>query len=768
MESRPVAQRRVDNGFRQIQIQYTVRVTLLRDLGFSRPAAKGSRLTPRRSTDPVPQDQTVSAGKGRRHRRALPRFSIQSKIIVMLLVSSLASLAVICVIEYMSGRRALLPAVSERMVELREGQKRAMEMLFADLTNSLVVYSRGSTAIDAVQAFTAGFDQLADAPIDPGQQQSLVTFYKDKLIKPIQQATGDELSIDAVLPDSNAQKYLQVHYTVPWFGASNAPDDAGDGSAWSAANARFNNYFHEIATRFEYRDAMLLDARGNLVYSVKKGPALGTNILTGPYRESNLRGAYEKAMAADSVDFVWITDFQPFQAALGAPVAWLVSPIVSAGKTAGVLALPLPISKVNRIMTADKHWKAAGMGETAETYLAGPDKLMRSDSRLFLEDPKKYQREAEAAGTPPDIVDQAIRWHGTTLVQPVETGAVRAAQRGQAGTMIDTGYLGERELAAYAPLRVANSDLRWSIVATRDSAEAFERIGSFTRTLVLTTAALVFVICVAAMLIAQLFVGPVRRLQAGAQKISAGNYDVTIPVTTRDEIGDLTAAFNEMSRNLQIKDELLTEQRKENDRLLLSLMPEPVARRYREGEQTIAQEHHDVAVIFADVVGLDEISNELSGNELVAIVDELVREVDSAAETLGVEPIRTVHNGFLASCGLNVPRLDSVPRTIDFAVEMQRIIERFNSRTGHHLGIRAGVDTGNVISGLVGRTSVVYDMWGAAVNLAHQMRSGATESGIYVTSEVYEVMRDLRQFTRVGSITVDGAEQPIWRLSERK
>jgi class 3 adenylate cyclase len=408
------------------------------------------------------------------------------------------------------------------------------------------------------------------------------------------------------------------------------------------------------------------------------------------------------------------------------------------------------------------------MGETAETYLAGPDKLMRSDSRLFLEDPDKYRREAEAAGTPPDIVDKAIRWHGTTLVQPVATEALHAAQRGQSGTVVDTGYLGDKELAAYAPLNVPNSDLRWSILATRDSAEAYDRIGSFTRTLVLTTAALVFMICVAAMLVAQLFVRPVRRLQAGAQEISAGNYDITIPVTTRDEVGDLTAAFNEMSRNLAIKEELLTEQRNENDRLLLSLMPEAVVRRYREGEQTIAQEHQDVAVIFADIVGLDEISNELSGDELVGIVDELMRELDSAAETLGVEPVRTVHNGYLASCGLNVPRLDSVPRTIDFAVEMQRIIERFNSRTGHHLSIRGGVNTGNVISGLIGRTSVIYDMWGGAVNLAHQMRSGATESGIYVTSAVYEVMRDIRQFTPAGSITVGGSEQPIWRLAERK
>ena len=197
-------------------------------------------------------------------------------------------------------------------------------------------------------------------------------------------------------------------------------------------------------------------------------------------------------------------------------------------------------------------------------------------------------------------------------------------------------------------------------------------------------------------------------------------------------------------------------------------MPETVVQRYRDGEQTIAQEHHDVTVIFADINGLDEISTWVSGEELVGIVDELMRELDSAAETFGVEPIRTVHNGYLASCGLTVPRLDSVPRTIDFAAEMQRIIERFNSGKGYHLSIRAGVNTGNVISGLVGRSSVIYDMWGAAVNLAHQMRTSATESGIFVTSDVYEVMRDIRQFADAGTVTVNGAEQPVWRLVERK
>ncbi len=686
---------------------------------------------------------------------------------LMLLVSSLASLAVIGVVEYFDGRSKLLPVAAERMIQLREGQRRAIEMLFGDLANSLAVYSRGTTADEAVQAFSAGFDQLGDAPVDPGELQALETYYTNKLIKPIQKTTGMKLDLRALMPNNNAQKYLQVRYTLPAHD-SNAPEDPGDGSAWSAANVRFHKYFREIATRFEYRDAMLLDTRGNLVYSVNKGPALGTNILTGPYRESNLRGAYEKAMNADSVDFVWITDFEPFQPAGGVPIAWLVSPINTGGKTNGVLALPLPISKINRIMTADQNWKAAGMGDTAETYLAGPDGLMRSDSRLFLQDPKKYERDAVAAGTPPDIAAKAIRWHGTTLVQPVDTEAFHAAQRGRTGTIVDHGYLGDRELAAYAPVSIPNSELRWSILATRDSSEAYSRIESFTRTLIVTTAAMVFVICVLSMLIAQAFVGPIRRLRTGAEEISAGNYDVTIPVTTRDEIGDLTSAFNEMSRNLKIKDGLLTEQRNENDRLLLSLMPESVAQRYRDGEQTIAQEHQDVTVIFADIIGLDEMSNVLSGDELVGIVDELMRELDSAAEALGVEPIRTVHNGYLASCGLNVPRLDSVPRTIDFALEMLRVIERFNTGRGYHLSIRAGVNTGNVISGLVGRSSVIYDMWGAAVNLAHQMRSGTSGSGIYVTTDVYEVLRDIRQFTPAGNLVVDGSEQPIWRLAERK
>jgi class 3 adenylate cyclase len=392
---------------------------------------------------------------------------------------------------------------------------------------------------------------------------------------------------------------------------------------------------------------------------------------------------------------------------------------------------------------------------------------MRSDSRLFVQDPQAYRRDAVAAGTPPDDVERAIRLGTTTLVQPASTAGSRAAQGGQTGTITATDYTGNHEMEAYAPLNVPDSDLHWSLLVTRDDSDAFARLGRFSQTLVVGVATMIFVVCVASMLLAQVMLRPVRRLQAGTQKISSGDYQVSIPVRSRDEIGDLTQAFNEMSRNLAIKDELLNEQRKENDRLLLALMPESVVQRYREGQETISQKHQDVAIIFADIVGLDEISVDLSGDELVGIVDELFRQFDAAAESLGVERIRTFHNGYLASCGVVTPRLDSIYRSIEFAVEMRQIIDRFNSQSSHELRLRVGITTGNVVSGLVGRSSLVYDMWGAAVSLAYQMHSGAPQPGIYVTASVYEAMRDVRQFTPSGTISVGGKDQAIYRLSER-
>ena len=717
-------------------------------------------------------DSTESAKRSR--RRLMSRVSIQSKLLVMLLLTSILSAAIVGAIGYQSGRNSLRASVFDRLTETRQSQSRQLQTGIQDLKNSLVIYSRGSTATQAIGAFTAGFDQLAASTINPAQQQSLVDYYAKRFAKDERAQTGEDVDLEALLPASPAAKYLQAYYSTP-FGDYNAPtadwdaaikfDDAHDGSAWSAANAQYNDFFREVVTRFEFEDALLLDTRGNIVYSAYKGADLGSNILNGPYKGSALTGAYQKALDSNDVDYVGLTDFGDYEPA-DEPTAWFVSPVGPQGHVEGVLALQFPISKINKLMTMDGRWEASGMGTTGETFIVGPDDLMRSNSRLFLEDPEAYKRDVIAAGTPPDVADSAIRQHGTTLVQPVATEATKLAQQGQRGTLVADDYLGHETLQAYAPADLPG--LRWGVVAKIDTSEAFAPVSAFTRKLVLSTVAIIFVVCIAAMLLARLFVRPIRRLESGAQQITSGDYGTTIPVVSRDEFGDLTAAFNDMSRNLAIKEDLLNEQRRENDRIMLSLMPEQVVARYREGEETIAQDHQDVTVIFADIVGLDELSAGLTSDESLAIVNKLVRQFDSAAESLGIERVRTLRNGYLASCGLNVPRIDNVRRTVDFAIEMQRIVDRFNGEAGQSLKLRAGIDTGKVSSGLVGRASLAYDMWGAAVDLAYQVQSGSPQPGVYVTSDVYDAMRDSRTFTAAGEVTVAGESQPIWRLAERQ
>lgn len=698
--------------------------------------------------------------------KVLSRISIQSKFMLMLLAISILSVAVVGYIGFQSGRTSLRAAAFDRLTGVRESQSREMEAALIELKNSIILFSRTANAGNALEAYQAGFNQLngpGAPPITPAQDQALVDYYNNVFAPEKQARTGVRLDVPALLPSSYAERYLQVHYTIEDTGNKRRidVDDAGDSSQWSAANARFNTYFRTVVDRLEFADALLIDTAGNVVYTANKGIDLGTNILNGPFRGGDLTKAFNNAMQGNALDRVEITDFGAYQPALE-PTAWMISPVGPAEKVTGALALQMPLSRINRLMTFDRQWEQSGLGKTGETFLVGADDLMRSDSRLFLQDQDAYRSKVIAAGTPPDVADAAIRQGTTVLIQPAGTEATRLAAQGQTGTLIADDYLGRRTLQAYAP--VANDQVRWNIVAKIDAGEAFAPVAQFTRTLVLSTTAIIFIVCVIAMLLARGFVRPIKRLEAGSRQITAGDYGTVLPLRSLDEFGDLTVAFNEMSRNLALHQQLLVEQKEENHRLLLSLMPESVVARYREGEENIALDHPDVSVIFADVAGMDELAVRLPPEESLAIINELVKQFDAAAAAFGVEQVRTQHNGYLASCGLNQPRLDNSRRAVDFAIEMQHIVDRFNAESGRKLRLRAGIDTGTVGSGLIGGSNIDYDVWGSAVNLAYQVRDGSPQPGIYVTSRVYDVVRDLHRFVPAGVIDHDGTEEPIYRL----
>lgn len=722
-------------------------------------------------TEPEAPDQPTAPGTGRRRVRVprttfLNRFSIQSKLLLMLVLCTILAAAVVGGIAFQTGRTSLRNGAFNKLTEIRESQKRELLTQVTGLKNALVTYTHGSTTQNALRDFSSAFEELNNATITPAMQKAMADYY-DFFAKETFKDSGTRLDVASLLPTSTAAKYLQAVYAanLPNDDLAAAMEDEHDGSTWSAFNAKYHSFFREIVTRFAFEDALLIDAKGNVVYSTYKNTDLGTNILTGPYNGSKLHQAYLDAMSSNRADRVSFTDFEFYVPANLAPTAWMVAPIPATGKPDGVLAFQFPITKINKILTFDKKWADAGMGNTGETVLAGPDFLMRSDSRLFLEDPEEYRRRVIDAGTPPDIPDIAIRQGGTTLIQPLSTEVQKEAQKGLSGTMVTKDYLGDESLESYAPIGTLTS-LHWSITAKISTSEAFAQEATFTRTVVLATTGIIFLVCLLAALLAQVFLRPIRRLEAGVQRIAGGDYDVEIPVETRDEIGELTGMFNEMSRSLSVKEDLLNEQRAQIRHLLGSLMPIPIAEKLHRGEQVGVRDHANVSVVYADMTGLDRAQADLDSEQYAEIASDLIRQFDAAAKEFEVERVRPVRNGFLGSSGLTVPRLDNVRRTVDFALECERIIERFNNETGLNISFRAGIDSGEVSSGLLGQAEPIFDMWGRTVNLAHQIKSGVAAPGIYVTARVHDVLADTMMFTSAGTITDNGVSEPIWRLEE--
>ena len=102
---------------------------------------------------------------------------------------------------------------------------------------------------------------------------------------------------------------------------------------------------------------------------------------------------------------------------------------------------------------------------------------------------------------------------------------------------------------------------------------------------------------------------------------------------------------------------------------------------------------------------------------------------------------------------------------VEFATSLRDVLDRFNAQYGTSIGLRAGVDTGSVTSGLIARTSLAYDLWGDAVNLAYRVRSVSGDPGIYVSQRVHERTSELIDYTEAGTVEVRGKAETVWKVA---
>ena len=224
----------------------------------------------------------------------------------------------------------------------------------------------------------------------------------------------------------------------PYPGSLFQLDDAGDNSTYSM----FHGQLHPLAKLFVsergYYDVFLIGPEGEVYYSVEKESDFGSNLRTGPLRNSGLAAAYEQAMQGVEGE-VYFSDMRAYGPSDNAPAMFMAKALRNAnGSVMGVIAFQLPTTKILQIMAY-----LAGMGDTGETYLVGQDKLMRSNSRFSDTD--------------------------SVLVQSVDTVVVSKALAGNSGVGFISDYRGVEVMSAYTS--VAVGDHIWAVVAEFDREE---------------------------------------------------------------------------------------------------------------------------------------------------------------------------------------------------------------------------------------------------------------------------------------------------------
>lgn len=284
-------------------------------------------------------------------------------------------------------------------------------------------------------------------------------------------------------------------------------------------------FYQKYAEIYGYKDLLLINPDGYIFYTSSNGEEARTNILNGDFSNTSLAKLVRSVISSKQPG---IADFKPYAASNNEPAAFMAQPFVHDDKVEMVIVIRLPLSGINKIMGLRE-----GMGESGQSYLVGPDMLMRSDS---FKDP-----EARTV---------AASFKGTVADNGVDTLAVREALAGNSDTKIMQNYAGESVLSAYAPIKVGNTT--WALLAEVDEKEAFATRESLTLLIFGVLAVSIGLIVVVGIILARQISRPVDSAAQLAEQVSSGDLTTEIAVDRSDEIGHLQESLKHMTEGLRV------------------------------------------------------------------------------------------------------------------------------------------------------------------------------------------------------------------------
>lgn len=183
---------------------------------------------------------------------------------------------------------------------------------------------------------------------------------------------------------------------------------------------------------------------------------------------------------------------------------------------------------------------------------------------------------------------------------------------------------------------------------------------------------------------------------------------------------------------LQEAHRLLQIEQERSERLLLNILPGPVAERLKNSNQTIADGFADVSVMFADIVNFTELAAGLTPQQVFAMLNRIFSSFDELAERHGLEKIKTIGDAYMVAGGLNGEDGDYTTAIASMAIDMCDILRRDFAAGEARIEVRIGIGSGPVVAGVVGKKKFIYDLWGDTVNIASRLTSEGVPGMIQV------------------------------------
>jgi methyl-accepting chemotaxis protein len=464
---------------------------------------------------------------------------LRAKMLIAFLSVGLIPGAVIGLLSVSKASQALSVQAFSQLEGIRDARLQQIHSAIAAMKDQVSALADNKMAVDAIMQFSQSFynvtleNGLSDERVAEMRAHLSAYYARDYAAEYRHRNRAAAPDIQALVqkiePNPLALQYYYVSANAHPQNAKDMLDQAGDDSMYSGFHQDVQPRLRGYIKKFGYSDLFLVHPEnGDILHSVRKRLDYATSLISGPYADSGLGEAYRKAMAAKDKDSVVVVDFAPYLPNFNEPVAFVAAPVFHQAQKIGVVIFQVPVDKFNAVMG-----ERSGMGATGQTYLIGPDYLMRSDA---FKDPE---------------VHSVLASYRDPARGRIETAASHAALAGTTAMQKITGYLGQRTLSAYAPVQVEG--LKWALIAEMDEKEAFAAVQSLKWHIGIAAVIGLTVILVVALLLTNVIVRPISSVIGGLTELAQGEGDLTLrlPVDSQDEIGRLAHQFNAFMQRLQ-------------------------------------------------------------------------------------------------------------------------------------------------------------------------------------------------------------------------